>query len=428
MKGLIAKIHRTGKKEERRAAHLRRQEADRALREATAMVRRDLEGRPLAAERPIDLHASDGTSLRRAATCYICKEPFTELHLFYHQLCPACAAANAACRDQRADLSGRVAIVTGGRIKIGFQTALRMLRDGGRVIVTSRFPADAGRRFRAEPDYPEWEARLQIHGLDLRNLPAVEAFARRLVETEAYADILINNASQTIKRPLGFYRHLLQDEQAPAVLLEALPGYPSAEGGPSLPPASGETGLPVPSGYFPAGLLDPDGQQVDLRPANSWSLLLEEVTTLELLEVHLVNAVAPFVLCRELKPLLLRSPHPRRFVINVSAMEGQFGRGSKTERHPHTNMAKAALNMLTRTSAADFARDGIYMNSVDTGWITDEHPHDRKLQHRHERGFFTPLDVLDGMARVYDPIVRGLTEPGEPPFGLFLKDFAPYPW
>lgn len=54
-----------------------------------------------------------------------------------------------------------------------------------------------------------------------------------------------------------------------------------------------------------------------------------------------------------------------RFIINVSAMEGKFNR-SKTPNHPQTNMAKAALNMMTRTSAQDYAEDLIFMNCADT--------------------------------------------------------------
>jgi NAD(P)-dependent dehydrogenase (short-subunit alcohol dehydrogenase family) len=199
------------------------------------------------------------------------------------------------------------------------------------------------------------------------------------------------------------------------VLLEALAQYPALMDS-------------VVHDYFPPGEMDPDGQQVDRRPGNSWSLRQHEIGTLELLETHLVNAVAPFILCRRLKPLLLRSPFARRFIVNVSAMEGQFGRNTKTALHPHTNMAKAALNMLTRTSAADFAKDGIFMNSVDTGWITDEKPLDRREQYQEQVGFHTPLDVLDGMARIYDPIARGMSEPEEPLYGHFLKDYQPYPW
>ena len=134
---------------------------------------------------------------------------------------------------------------------------------------------------------------------------------------------------------------------------------------------------------FPEGRLDQDLQQVDLRDRNSWRLLLAEVSSVELLETQLVNAVAPFVLNARLKPLMLRTPERDKHIVNVSAVEGQFYRRFKTTRHPHTNMAKAALNMMTRTSAADYHADGIHMNSVDTGWVTDEDPvADRRAQDR----------------------------------------------
>jgi NAD(P)-dependent dehydrogenase (short-subunit alcohol dehydrogenase family) len=167
---------------------------------------------------------------------------------------------------------------------------------------------------------------------------------------------------------------------------------------------------------------------LDTRPINSWSLKLDQVSTIELLEVQLVNAIAPFLLNSKLKPLMLRSRFERRFIINVSAMEGQFNRESKTPFHPHTNMAKAALNMMTRTSASDYAEDNIFMNSVDTGWITDENPYPKKMHLQYERGFYPPLDIIDGMARLYDPIVQGLKQVETPQFGYFLKDYFPHPW
>ena len=106
-------------------------------------------------------------------------------------------------------------------------------------------------------------------------------------------------------------------------------------------------------------------------------------------------------------------------------MEGQFSRGYKGPGHPHTNMAKAALNMLTRTSSGEFLGDGILMTAVDTGWITDERPHPTKMRLAAE-GFKAPLDLVDGAARVYDPIVRG--EAGEDLYGCFLKDYERSPW
>jgi NAD(P)-dependent dehydrogenase (short-subunit alcohol dehydrogenase family) len=358
--------------------------------------------------------------------CYICNCDFVEVHHFYHLLCPDCAERNWAKREQRANLDGRIAIVTGGRIKIGYQTSLKLLRDGARVIVTTRFPQDAVNRFQTEPDCQDWLDRIQIHALDFRDLPGVEAFARHVLEHEPQLDILIHNAAQTIKRPLAFYQHLLDAPARPgdgralirteaaSPLVELRPGYRGQ--------------LPGTEMYLPRGHLDLDGQQVDQRPTNSWRLKLGEISTIELLEVMLVSTIAPFTLSNLLLPALERSPHPRRFIINVSAMEGQFTRVDKTPFHPHTNMAKAAVNMLTRTTASDLAQKGIYTNSVDTGWITDEKPLPQAERMRERDGFYLPLDAIDGASRIYDPIARGLNEAEEPLSGHFLKDYFPYPW
>ncbi len=406
-KALVAKIHREGKRGARREGEQQRRAADRQTKADTGLVRaqcgNEIQG---------DLKWG---RLETPASCYICKEVYTHVHPWYHLLCPNCAELNAAKREQRADLHGRRALVTGGRIKIGFGLALRLLRDGAEVLVTTRFPADAAKRFAAEPDYENWRECLRIAGLDLRHLPSVEEFAQSLLADEPVLDILVNNAAQTVSRPAAFYQHLLDAEalNSPMTLL----------GGSSLP-ASEEMDL---ARYFPPGLYDRDGQQLDTRPVHSWRLRLEDVGLREMLEVQLVNAAAPFLLSSRLKPLLMRSSFERRFIVNVSAMEGQFGREHKTVFHPHTNMAKAALNMMTRTSAPDYARAGIYMNSVDTGWVTDENPYPQKM-HAQERGFWTPLDATDAVARIYDPIARGISEAEEPLFGHFLKDYYPYAW
>ncbi|MEZ6043026.1 MAG: SDR family oxidoreductase [Planctomycetaceae bacterium] len=324
------------------------------------------------------------------------------------------------------NLNGRIALVTGGRIKIGYQTVLKLLRDDAAVVTTTRFPVDAARRFQQEPDFEDWRNRLEIHQLDLRNLTSVETFADAMISSQSHLDILIHNAAQTVKRPLAYYQHLLSthcDSEAttlihshhnPFALLESHPEYKGH--------------IAAIEQYFPTGLLDVHEQQVDLRPMNSWRNKIEDISTIEMLEVYLVNAAAPFILTRRLKTLLRRSPSQRRFIVNVSAMEGQFGRLNKTVFHPHTNMAKAALNMLTRTSAADFAESSIYMNSVDTGWITDEKPTPLADQVRDKHGFYPPLDVIDGAARIYAPIVQGYSEPDEPYCGCFLKDYQPHPW
>ena len=147
------------------------------------------------------------------------------------------------------------------------------------------------------------------------------------------------------------------------------------------------------------------------------------------------NSVAPFLLVSRLRPAMRAAVERRReavadraraYVVNVSAMEGQFSRRYKGAGHPHTNMAKAALNMLTRTSAGEmYETDRILMTAVDTGWITDERPHHEKLEIA-AQGWHAPLDLVDGAARVYDPIVRG--ERGEDLYGVFLKNFEPYAW
>jgi NAD(P)-dependent dehydrogenase (short-subunit alcohol dehydrogenase family) len=445
-KSLVAKIHKTGKKAQRQAVQIQHRQDDRALKESSAIVQAiQAKSNQLTSDKDLipllkgELGESQPTlqtdaqrpglnpqpTLHKTCNCYICKQPYRQIHPFYHLLCPTCADFNYEKRHQRADLTGRTALVTGGRIKIGYQTALRLLQDGARVIVTSRFPQDAAQRFSQEPDFTAWADRLQIHGLDLRHLPAVEAFTQALLTTESSLDIIINNAAQTIKRPLAFYRELLQVEQklSPS-LQQLLPGKSAT----ALSERLDATVLATIDLYFPANQFDAEGQPIDLRPTNSWMLKLDQVDTVELLEVQLVNAIAPFLLNSKLKPLMLQSPHDRRFIINVSAMEGQFNRASKTIYHPHTNMAKAALNMMTRTSAADYAEDGIYINSVDTGWVTDENPYAKREYLRDDRGFYPPLDIIDGMARIYDPIVQGVNVAEVPIYGQFLKDYQPHAW
>lgn len=428
LKPLINRIQRKMRRMDRKT----RRERDRQLQATTAIVQQQLQPQQqvLASSLKSALpeKAQHMTDLHQSKPCYICKQLYTQLHPFYHLLCPQCAELNYQKRQQRTDLTGRTALVTGGRIKIGYQTGLRLLRDGAQVLITTRFPRDCAHRYSQEADFDQWHDRLHIYGLDLRNLPALETFIHHLLHTTSHLDILINNAAQTIKRSRSFYQLLLNQEHQHHLSPAAQALLVNANAPPLL-----ETSLSVSEDGVDAAItnlqsLDADGQPLDLRAINSWSLKLDQVSSLELVEVQLVNAIAPFILNSQLKPLLLQSTFDRRFIINVSAMEGQFNRSGKTVYHPHTNMAKAALNMMTRTAAADYAEDNIFMNSVDTGWITDENPYPKKTHLQHDRGFYTPLDAIDGMARIYDPIVQGIEQTETPLYGYFLKDYIPYPW
>src|SRR5262245_35192993 len=377
-----------------------------------------------------------------ARLCYVCKTEFHELHHFYDQMCPPCAELNWRKRDASADMRGRVALVTGGRVKIGYQAAIKLLRAGAEVIVATRFPRDAARRFAREADASDWADRLHVYGIDLRHTPSVEVFCRHVLETQSRLDLLINNACQTVRRPVGWYDHVIDGEHEPPAQLEAailerdraLPGPGSAAiATAGLWRSTVLTEVPLLAEDLERGThlyparLDQDLQQVDLREFNSWRMALADVPTAELLEVHLVNAVAPFVLNARLRPLLAAVPTRDAHVVNVSAMEGQFYRRWKTDKHPHTNMAKAALNMMTRTSAIDYVRDGIHMNSVDTGWVTDEDPVQHAQRKQAVHGFHPPLDIVDGAARIVDPAFDGITT-GHHMWGLFLKDYKPAPW
>ncbi|NTV29883.1 MAG: SDR family oxidoreductase, partial [Candidatus Omnitrophica bacterium] len=403
--------------------------------------------------------------LVRPRVCYVCKDRFTKVHFFYDAMCPKCAEFNYAKRFQTASLAGQVALITGSRVKIGYQSSLMMLRAGARVIATTRFPVDSALRYSREKDFAEWGDRLHIYGLDLRHTPSVEIFCRFIERKYDRLDLLVNNAAQTVRRPPGFYAHLMPGEtkrfeDLPEAVQGLLRPFEDCkrELGLQAPGGSRETGSDLPVSWgarapgvgmsssaalsqipyvydqdlsvekvFPAGKLDADLQQVDLRAMNSWRLRLGDIQTSEMIELQLVNAIAPFVLCNHLSGMMKRDNTGRKHIVNVSAMEGKFHRFVKTDRHPHTNMAKAALNMLTHTSASDLAKYGIFMNAVDTGWVTDEDPLVLSKRKQEEHDFQPPLDIVDGAARVCDPFFDGILT-GQHWCGKFLKDYVPVEW
>jgi NAD(P)-dependent dehydrogenase (short-subunit alcohol dehydrogenase family) len=444
------------RKQETRDRTARKDTGIRTAREASIFIAPKILGSE-------ELSQKSQRELTKPQLCYICKSKYTTMHHFYDTMCPDCGDFNYAKRFQLADVSGQIAVVTGSRLKIGYHICLLLLRGGATVIATTRFPIDSALRFSKEEDFADWGHRLKIHGLDLRHIPSVEIFCNYIEQKYQRLDILINNAAQTVRRPSGFYSHLMANETQPIQSLptavqnllgdhdacirnlsalnhttssnENLPvTWHGAEQGIGIRASAQLSQIPysfdktlVEKEVFPEGELDADLQQVDLRMVNSWRLKLGQIETTEMIEVQLVNSVAPFVLCNRLSELMKTDYTGKKHIVNVTAMEGKFYINFKEDRHPHTNMAKAALNMLTHTAAGTLAKDGIFMNAVDTGWVTDEDPAELAKMKQEKMDFHPPLDIVDGAARVLDPLFDGINT-GKHWCGRFLKDYKPISW
>lgn len=375
--------------------------------------------------------------------CYICKKEYKELHHFYDQLCLNCSKFNYEKRKQKGDLKGKIALITGGRIKIGYEIVLILLRNGCQCIVTSRFPKDTAIRYSKEKDFEEFKDRLFIYGLDLKHLPSVSKFIEFLNDKYKTLDILINNAAQTIRRPTIFYQHLIKNEMKELkefdkniqmiiqndfqMKLETkLIEYNIDKIDTSISSHFSQIKIlkedfEYKEKEFPKDRYDTNHQQIDLRKKNTWTYQLNDISLIELLECQTINSTSPFLLIQGLSPLMMKNKNVKKWIINVSAMEGSFNRKNKTIYHVHTNMAKASLNMLTRTTGTELAKNNIYMNSVDTGWVTDEYANGFKTNFR------APLDEIDGAQRCLDPIFQGINL-GIYFHSKFLKDYKEDKW
>jgi NAD(P)-dependent dehydrogenase (short-subunit alcohol dehydrogenase family) len=418
--GLITKIHKNAKKNIRSKSYSSKKQEDLQTSLNTELATKALNGETLYSEKenPDD---QQFTKLNLPKNCYCCNQSYQLAHSFYTRLCPECATENYEKRFQHIDLKGRNVILTGGRVKVGFATALRLLRNNANVVLTTRFPALALEQFSREKDYEEWKENLIFYGLDLRNLNAINEFVAFYKSKFESLDVLINNAAQTIKYPDEYYEPLISREEK---LLEnfktnvhLIANQTSVTKEVKALQYGAEQKTDVALSRF--------GQPVDNREKTSWNSTLEEISMYELVEVNLINQIAPYFLIKELKPLFLNSVFEERFIVNVTSSEGIFSYTNKTIFHPHTNMTKAALNMMTLTSAKEFAADSVFMTSVDVGWIsTGAKESLRKKQF--EEGYIPPLDSVDGASRIFDPIAQGIL--GKAIFGVLLKNYKVSQW
>lgn len=359
------------------------------------------------------------TKLNFEKNCYSCNIQYKLAHSFYNRLCPVCAEVNYSHRFNQTDLSGRNVILTGGRVKIGFAAALKFLRANSNLTITTRFPAIALSQLQKQKDYEDWKDNLKIYGLDLRNLKEVYAFVEHFKSENDSLDILVNNAAQTIKYTDDYYLPIVESEQK---ILKEL-------GNISFLKENITSVLDqkmISFGKANQLALNRFGNPIDDREKTSWNAVLSEIPLVELLEVNLINQISPYILIKELSPLMKYSKSKYKFVVNVTSSEGQFSYQNKTVYHPHTNMTKAALNMLTRTSAKEYLSSNILISAVDVGWVSTGAT-EKLRKKQFEAGYIPPLDSVDGAARIMHPIIEAL-EHGELLEGKLIKNYKIVDW
>ena len=401
--------------------------------------------------------------------CYICKEKLLldNIHKFYGNLCTKCGDHNYSFREIKLDLSGRIAIVTGGRVKIGYYIGTKLLSYGCKVIITTRFPKDSLFKYQQDPDYEKWKDNLIIYPIDFRIFESTIKFINYIKENFTHIDILINNAAQTLRRSSSYYKYLLPIEATGAnkesykeIIKEDYIStqYPNSslekkvnkeEMLNSLIPLDNQKSfdyqeiLPLSvitsqikimeEKHQPSvTMMGSDGQPYDFTGGkNSWNFEFDEIPFQEFTEVQIINAWTPYYLCSKLKPLMEKSPFQDKYIVNVTAVEGIFNHYKRTT-HVHTNMAKAALNMFTRTCGKYLKNVGIYMTCVDTGWVSYMDEMNKLIDENEKENFrkeFTnvPLDELDGAMRVLQPIIEGIKNKNYL-YGVLLKDYATSVW
>ena len=405
----------------------------------------------------------ENNSMNYFRECYCCKINIVEnnLHFFYSNLCKKCGDLNYSYRTVQLDLSGRIAIVTGGRIKIGYEIAKKLLNYGCKVIVTTRFPKDALLKFKEDKEYEKWKNNLIIYPIDFRLFESTVKFVNYLLNTLPHLDILINNAAQTIRRPSSYYKYLLpietqkfSEEEEAKIIKNDYNSYrkelnddgKSNNNRNSLISIYNNNEQEVPLSVFASQmkimeekeqpdkiLMSSDKQPHEFTQGkNSWKLELDEVPFEEFMEVQIINAWTPYYLNCKLKPLMEKSPFKDKYIINVTAMEGVFNVFKKTT-HPHTNMAKAALNMMTRTCGEYYKKFNIYMTAVDTGWVSSMGEMNNLFSGKENNNNFeevfynVPLDCLDGAMRVLQPLIEGVKNK-KFLYGIILKDYKEYHW